>query len=407
MNEENISIQSNQKFTSGNLGLFVRLPLTKHNMSMASLLCRMQMNESELFPDPSLQQVELQQRYSFQFEAVVQLFGKEMVISYLANFVEPQEILDPDYNYRQIAETFAGLAIRPLITPSSVQLAQRQLEEEYQELMAEPSNAALSAFFNNWYADQPDYAASFIGTIEDITKATSQEVRRFADAIKTQASCVIGHVYDARQVKRLLKKKLQEEGWPGLALDFGSRDLLISAPDLRIEKTDEQGKQQAQLFLGYAYKGQPSLQDLATGTVLRQYLTGDQSSRLFSKVREENGAAYAVESNWYADNALFLVNAGLDPDKLDLARQIIGKEMQMVADGRIDPGLLKQSRQALANRHLLNQDHASWLLAKDLRYKLHADYEDFDMMAAVSRVTSGRLADFAQKLYLNESYVLK
>ena len=29
------------------------------------------------------------------------------------------------------------------------------------------------------------------------------------------------------------------------------------------------------------------------------------------------------------------------------------------------------------------------------------------MMAAVSRVTSGRLADFAKKLYLNESYVLK
>ena len=89
---------------------------------------------------------------------------------------------------------------------------------------------------------------------------------------------------------------------------------------------------------------------------------------------------------------------------MGLNPQIIGKEMQMVAAGRIDPGLLKQSRQALANRHLLNQDHASWLLAKDLRYKLHADYEDFDMMAAVSRVTSGRLADFAQKLYLNERY---
>lgn len=232
MNEENISIQSNQKFTSGNLGLFVRLPLTKHNMSMASLLCRMQMNESELFPDPGLQQVELQQRYSFQFEAVVQLFGKEMVISYLANFVEPQEILDPDYNYRQIAETFAGLATRPLITPSSVQLAQRQLEEEYQELMAEPSNAALSAFFNNWYADQPDYAASFIGTIEDITKATSQEVRCFADAIKTQASCVFGHVYDARQVKRLLQKKLQEEGWPGPGLGLWQPGLIDFGPGL-------------------------------------------------------------------------------------------------------------------------------------------------------------------------------
>ncbi len=77
--------------------------------------------------------------------------------------------------------------------------------------------------------------------------------------------------------------------------------------------------------------------DLACGTVLREYLTGEQSSRLFAKVREEKGAAYAVESNWYADNSLFLINAGLDPGKVELTEQIIAKEMQMVADGRIDP----------------------------------------------------------------------
>ncbi|WP_201346514.1 M16 family metallopeptidase, partial [Lactobacillus nasalidis] len=396
MNKENITIQSNQKFTTGSLGFFVRLPLTKHNMALANLLCRMQMDESDLFPEAGLQQIELQKRYSFQFEAVVQLFGKELVIAYLANFIEPRQILDPDYNYRQIAETFCALATRPLISSASVKLAQRQLADEYQELLAEPSNAALSGFFNNWYADQPDYAASFMGSIEEIKAASSQDVRRFADALRTQASCIFGHVYDARQVKRLLLQQLAEEDWPGIRIDFGVDDLLIPAPDLRLEKTSEQGKQQAQLYLGYAFKGRPKLDDLATGTVLRQYLTGEQSSRLFAKVREESGAAYAVESNWFADNALFLINAGLDPEKLDLARQIISKEMQMIADGRIDPGLLKQSRQALQNRQLLNQDHSNWLLAKDLRYELHADYQDFDMAAAAGQVTSRRLADFVK-----------
>ena len=147
--------------------------------------------------------------------------------------------------------------------------------------------------------------------------------------------------------------------------------------------------------------------DQITGLVLRHYLTGEQSSRLFTKVREENGAAYAVESSWFVDNSLFLINAGLDPEKVDRAKQIIVEEMKKVAAGRIDPGLLKQSKQALVNQTLLGQDQESWLLSKQLRGELKPEYAAFDQIKAAKAVTVNKLREFAQKLILNESYVLR
>lgn len=404
VNDKNIKIQSNQKFSAASLGYFVRLPLTQHNLALATLLTKMQGNASESYPDPAMIAARFSELYSFRFEAAPQLFGKELVISYLVDFVEPQEILDPDYNYREIMETFIDLVTNPLLVAKNLELSQRQLRDEYQELVAQPNNRALIDFFNYWYQDQPDYAASFLGPIEEIEAATVQDVRRFFDSLESCPSCLLGQAYDARQVARLANEGLDASG---LSLAFPMSDLAIAAPDLRFAKAAEQGNQQAQLFLGYGYKALPTLTDLACGTVLREYLTGEQSSRLFAKVREEKGAAYAVESNWYADNSLFLINAGLDPGKVELTEQIIAKEMQMVADGRIDPGLLKQSKQALVNRQLINQDSSAWLLARKIRYALHENYEGFNFAQAVKAVTSKDLANFVKNLYLNESYVLK
>ena len=92
---------------------------------------------------------------------------------------------------------------------------------------------------------------------------------------------------------------------------------------------------------------------------------------------------------------------------MDRAKQIIIEEMKKVAAGRIDPGLLKQSKQALVNQTLLGQDQESWLLSKQLRGELKPEYAAFDQIKAAKAVTVNKLREFAQKLILNESYVLR
>ena len=141
--------------------------------------------------------------------------------------------------------------------------------------------------------------------------------------------------------------------------------------------------------------------------VLAQYLAGDQSSKLFVRVREELGAAYAIDANNYSNNSLFLISAGLDPELTEQAIQIIKDEIVKISDGQIDPELFKKAKKSLKNLQLVGRDQENWQLAQALRKELFAGYAEFDRDQAISRVTSKQLISFAQKLFLNESYVLQ
>ena len=68
----NVAIEKNEKFTTANLGCFLRFPLTKHNLAYASLLAKMQMNASLFFPRISSQETAFKNLYDIQFEVVPQ-----------------------------------------------------------------------------------------------------------------------------------------------------------------------------------------------------------------------------------------------------------------------------------------------------------------------------------------------
>ena len=107
----NIAIRKNKKFTTAAIGCFLRLPLTKHNLAYASLLARIQMNSSLSYPSLALQQKRLAELYDLQLEIMPQVFGKEILLTYYANFVEPIEILDPPLIMRWSSFLNCGIRI--------------------------------------------------------------------------------------------------------------------------------------------------------------------------------------------------------------------------------------------------------------------------------------------------------
>lgn len=400
----NTSIQKNEKFTTASLGCFLRLPLTSHNLAYASLLAKMQMNATLYFPTINKQQEELSKMYDLQFEAVPQLFGKDIILSYVANFVEPIEILDPEYTYAKIIEDLALIIEHPTLDDQIIALSKRQLSSDYQEIMAEPANFALDRFFKIWYQNEPDYAENFMGPIDEIENATSKDLKLFVDNLKMVPATVIGLVKDPDLVDHLVKEEFK---YPGLMKNFTESNLTIPAPKRDLQLSDVHNNLQAQLFMGYGYDLTLPFYGQIVGQVLGQYLAGDPSSELFTKIREEAGAAYAVEANNYANNSLFLINAGLDPNKVEEAKAIIKGEIEAIAAGEIDSDLLKKSKKALLNIQLIGKDKENWRLAQMLRGELFDGYSLFDRENAIKRVTETQLAKFAKNLFLNESYVLR
>lgn len=400
----NTAIDENKKFSTASIGCFLRLPLTKHNLAYASLLARMQMNASLYFPSIRKQQDHLSELYDLQFEVQPQLFGKELVLSYLANFVEPLELLDPDYTYGKIIETLALIIQHPSFDETLLDFSRKQLLADYQEIMAEPSNIALDRFFKLWYQNDPDYAENFMGPVDEIKMATSGQMQRFSNNLRSVPTTILGFARDQKLLNHLIQQEFKQAG---LLKEFMINGLTIPAPKLELEQSDQRGNLQAQLMIGYGYHSGLDYRQQVAGMVLAQYLAGDPSSKLFSKIREELGAAYAVEANNFANNSLFLINAGLDPTKVEEAKAIITTEIEAVGAGKIDLELLKKAKKALVNIQLIGHDQQNWQLAQSLRNQLFPGYSEFDRLEAIKKVTAVQLRNFTQNLFLNESYVLK
>lgn len=270
--------------------------------------------------------------------------------------------------------------------------------------MGQPANYAIDRFFRLWYRDQPEYADNFMGSIEKIENATYDDIDNFVLYMRSRPITVLGMARDNNQVTKLVDQYFRGAG---IIKKFEVDDLTIPASDNPIEKTEEQDNAQAQLLMGFGFKQSITYQGQISGLLLSQYLAGDQSSKLFSQIREELGAAYDVEASSFANNNLFLINAGLDPDKIEDAKRIVFNEMQKIADGKVDESLFKKAKKSLERSTKIGLDGQNWQLGQALCGALFPDYVNFDRKAAIKKATPHQLVDFVKNLFFNESYVLK
>lgn len=209
------------------------------------------MNTSLAYPTIATQQQKLAQLYDLQFDVLPQLFGKEIILTYYANFVEPAEILDPDYTYDEIIETLSQIIKSPSYDQNLLAYAKRQLEEDYNELMEQPANYAIDRFFKLWYRDHPDYAENFMGPIQEIKDAGLDEMNNFVSSLRDVPMAVLGMARDNNQLTKLVNQYFRGAG---IIKQFEVDDLTIPAENNPLEKTEEQDNAQAQLLMGFGFK---------------------------------------------------------------------------------------------------------------------------------------------------------
>ncbi len=103
---------------------------------------------------------------------------------------------------------------------------------------------------------------------------------------------------------------------------------LIHTRNAEIVKKDIEQCQLCLGFEGYSRQAEKSY-DLA---VVNALFGGNMSSRLFQKVREESGLAYSVYSytDSYQENGSLAIYAGLNPEELKRALDIIVKEIKIL-----------------------------------------------------------------------------
>lgn len=158
-------------------------------------------------------------------------------------------------------------------------------------------------------------------------------------------------------------KKMLEKYWGSLPVkprqDYTKINIKSVAPKFAIKHKDTQQIQLALGFPGIDYNHK----DAVTAQILALILGGNMSSRLFLEIREKRGLCYLVRAyhNFYEDNGIMVVQAGLDKSRLVEALKAIMAELKKIATVKVSEEELKKAKSFLEGKFSIETESARQL----------------------------------------------
>ena len=156
--------------------------------------------------------------------------------------------------------------------------------------------------------------------------------------------------------------------------------------------------QQIQLCLGFSSYGlsSPNIFPLALLSII---LGGNMSSRLFMVIREQHSLAYNIRAgaHSYQDAGTFMVQAGVDRQRLTQAITLILRELRRVKDEPVSAKELKDAKAFLRGKLILDLEDsesvADWFGKQELMLgKLYTPQERLKKIFAVTPAQIQRVA---------------
>lgn len=150
--------------------------------------------------------------------------------------------------------------------------------------------------------------------------------------------------------------------------------------------------------------------DLDAAKVLATIMGGNMSSRLFMEVREKRGLAYMVRASMseYQDIGNFMVQAGLDKERVQPAITVIRDEMKKLREQAVDAGELQRAKDYMIGKASIALENTSTLAQyyseqEALENRIQTPEEKF---AKINAVTSEDVQKVAQDIFKEDQTTL-
>ena len=287
------------------------------------------------------------------------------------------------------------MLLRPAFRPNEIDLERHVVVEEINMNEDDPADVAVEAFMTALFAGHA-LERPVLGTRESIMEMSPDDISGYWRRRYGSGSAVVsvaGNV-EHRRVVELVDKYFGE--W---AEQDGSHELVAPeiAPQVRVTARDTE---QAHLVLG----GE-SIDRIDEGryadSVLQHILGGGMSSRLFQKVREERGLAYAVQSFAmpFAETGAWAVYAGTTPATAHTVLEIIIEEIEDVSGNGVTAEELDRAKGHMRGSLALSMEDTNARMIRLGRSQIfglpHLTLDE--RLAKIEAVTLGDVAEIAQR----------
>lgn len=270
-----------------------------------------------------------------------------------------------------------------------------------------PLNLAIDNYKTYIFENTP-YSISNAVLEKSLPKITQADVKAYYDTAFCPQNIVIsinGNVDKDKTIEEFTKIFSNKKGEK---FDYSK----YSIPQLTAGKkitTQVKDLKTDWIIMGWQTAGVLQRKDYATLQVIDALLGTGMSSRLFKNLRDRDGLAYQLGSQ-YAPNVLrgaFIVYIGTNPENLDYAQKRMKEEVFRLKTEFVGSKELQEAKDKLLGHYIIGQETnldkamtLGWFEASNRGYQFDEQYKQL-----INSVTESDIIDVANK-YFNDNYVL-
>jgi predicted Zn-dependent peptidase len=248
------------------------------------------------------------------------------------------------------------------------------------------------------------YGYSILGTAESLDGLSAEDLRALHQAGYYRGNCVIAAA--GNLVHSQLLTVLEREGWfEGTTREAPRPGVVATTALTGAVCTEHRDTAQTHIVFGtdtFPLRD-PRRFPLA---LLTNVFGGGMSSRLFQRVREELGLAYAVYAykQFFQSSGQLGVYVGTQPSTADRAIEAIRGEYARLAREGLPPAELTNGKQQLKGQIMLSLESPGSRMARLAGFELYDDaYRPLDqMLGEIDGVTADNVAAVAQEFFAPE-----
>lgn len=302
-------------------------------------------------------------------------------------------------------DVLADLVLHPLLREEDLELEREVVLEEISTVEDTPDDLVFDLHAEALWGDHP-YGFSILGTRESVGSLGAADLKRLHERAYCRPNILVaaaGHIRHEEVVARV--------GELFGSAPAGERTQRPAAPagvDGREERIERATSQTHVVFGARTFgHGDPRRYALV---LLSSAFGGGMSSRLFQRVREELGLAYAVYSfqSFYSDSGQVGVYVGTRPEWADRAVDVVRGELSRVAREGLTARELEDAKGQVKGQLMLSLESSGSRLHRLAGFALYD--EPFltldELIARVEAVTLDQVAEVAAEYLAPERQVV-
>ncbi|MGZ8398743.1 MAG: M16 family metallopeptidase [Gemmatimonadales bacterium] len=298
------------------------------------------------------------------------------------------------------AEILTDLVRWPLLRASDLEPERNVILEEISGVADTPDDLVFELHAETLWPAHP-YGYSILGTPESLATLSAEDLKVLHRNGYYRGNCVIaaaGHV-DHDQLLTVLER----EGWfEGTGRESPRAPVMPAAAVQGACRIEERDTAQTHIVFGTDTFPLRDPRRFALA-ILTNVFGGGMSSRLFQRVREELGLAYAIFAykHFYQGSGQLGVYVGTQPATADRAVEAIRAEYARLAREGLPLTELINGKQQLKGQVMLSLESPAARMGRLAGFVLHDDrYRPLDeMLREIDAVTSEEVASVAEEFF--------